>query len=51
MIFPGNKRDTHNVESVNADLRHYIPGLARRSRCFFRSLKTFQAVLKVFIDA
>ena len=58
VIFPGkhirnvhNKRDTHNVESINADLRHYIPGLARRSRCFYRSLKTFRAVLEVFADA
>jgi len=58
VIFPGkhiynlrNKKDTHNVESVNADLRHYISGLARRNRCFFRSLETFQAVLEVFVDA
>jgi IS1 family transposase len=58
VVFPGkhvrnihNKRDTHNVESINADLRHYIPGLARRSRCFYRSLETFQAVLELFVDA
>lgn len=56
--FPGkhirnytDKSDTHNVESINADLRHYIPGLARRSRCFFRSLDTFEAVVSVFVDA
>ena len=29
-----NKKDTFTVEDVNADLRHYIPTLARRSRCF-----------------
>ena len=58
VIFPGkhirnvhNKRDTHNVESINADLRHYIPGLARRSRCFYRSLETFLAAIEVFADA
>ena len=58
VIFPGrhirnvhDKRDTHNVESINADLRHYISGLARRSRCFYRRLETLQAVLSVFIDA
>ena len=58
VIFPGehvrnihNKRDTHNVESVNADLRTYIPVLARRSRCFCRSLQTLQAVVEVFVDA
>jgi len=58
VIFPGthirnvrNKRDTHIIEGINADLRHYISGLARRSRCFFRSLETLQAVLQVFINA
>ena len=34
-----NKSDTFTVESVNADLRHYIPTLARRSRCFPRKLE------------
>lgn len=46
-----DKKDTHNIESTNADLRHYIAGLARRSRCFFRSKETLEAVLFVFIDA
>ena len=31
--------------------RHYIPFLARRSRCFARNLETLRAVLEVFIDA
>ena len=48
---PYNKNDTHNIESINADLRHYIPGLARRSRCFYRSQETLEAVLSLFIDA
>jgi len=58
VIFPGkhvrnirNKSNTHIIESTNADLRHYIPGLARKNRCFYRSLETLQAVLEVFIDA
>jgi len=46
-----NKKDTHNIEGTNADLRHYLPGLARRSRCFYRSVETLEAVLSVFIDA
>lgn len=46
-----DKSDTHNVESVNADLRHYIAGLRRRSRCFFRSIETLEAVISVFVDA
>lgn len=58
VVFPGehirnvhNKRDTHNVESINADLRHYIPVLRRKSRCFCRKLETLQAVIEVFVDA
>jgi len=46
-----NKKDTHNVESVNADLRCFIAGLQRRSRCFFRSLETLEAVLDIFVEA
>lgn len=58
VIFPGrhirnvrNKADTHIVESINADLRHFIAGLARRSRCFFRSLETLEAVMDMFVEA
>jgi IS1 family transposase len=46
-----SKSDTHNVESINADLRHYIRGLSRKSRCFFRTYETMRAVLSVFVDA
>lgn len=46
-----DRSDTFTVEGVNADLRHYIPLLARRSRCFPRSLETLKAVLSVFTDA
>jgi len=58
VVYPGehiqnihNKKDTYTVEGVNADLRHYIPLLARRSRCFARKLETLQAVVAVFVDA
>ena len=58
VIYPGihvrnvhDKRDTFTVEGINADLRHYIPLLRRRSRCFARSLETLQAVMDVFVDA
>jgi len=58
VVYPGkhvrnvhNKNDTFTVESVNADLRHYIPILRRRSRCFPRSLETLNAVLEVFAEA
>jgi IS1 family transposase len=58
VIYPGmhvrntrDKSDTFTVEGVNADLRHYIPILARRSRCFARKLETLYAVVEVFANA
>ena len=58
VVFPGkhvynphNKNDTYTVEGVNADLRHYIPTLARKSRCFPRKLENLAAVLSVFVGA
>jgi IS1 family transposase len=58
VVYPGrhvrnmrDKSDTFTVEGVNADLRHYIPILARRSRCFARTLETLQSVIEVFVDA
>ena len=44
-----DKRDT--LESINADLRCFIAGLQRRSRCFFRKTETLEAVLDIFVDA
>ncbi len=46
-----NKNDTHIVESINADLRTYIAGIQRKSRCFFRTIETLTAVLTIFVDA
>jgi len=43
-----DKSDTHNIESVNADLRTYIPGLRRRCRCFHRNIKILNAMLQIF---
>ncbi len=58
VIYPGHyirnihdKSNTFTVEGVNADLRHYIPLLRRRSRCFPRSIETLRAVLELFIQA
>ena len=58
VVYPGkhirnthDKSDAFTVEGVNADLRHYIPILARRSRCFARKIETLRAVLEVFIEA
>jgi IS1 family transposase len=49
-VAPG-KSETYTVEGVNADLRQYIPGLARRKRCFYRSIDTLSAVMRVFVAA
>lgn len=46
-----NKSDTFTVEGVNADLRHYIPTLARRSRCFARKLDNLKAAVNLFVHA
>ncbi len=58
VVYPGkyirnvhDKSNTFTVEGVNADLRHYIPVLRRRSRCFPRSIETLRAVLEVFVEA
>ena len=58
VVYPGrhilnitDKKDTFTVEGINADLRHYIPILARRSRCFARILETLTAVINVFVEA
>lgn len=58
VVYPGkyirnvhDKSDTYTVEGVNADLRHYIPILRRRSRCFPRKLETLRAVLELFVAA
>jgi IS1 family transposase len=48
---PHNKNDTCRIESTNADLRHYIAGLRRKSRCFFRKIETLKAVLYIFVNA
>ena len=46
-----NKSQTYTVEGVNSDLRHYIKALHRSSKCFFRSVETMKAVLKIFVNA
>ena len=50
-FFFRDKSHTFTVEGVNSDIRKYIAALQRRSKCFFRSLKTFKVVLRVFVYA
>ena len=52
--YAGNARDrsdTFTLEGVNADMRRDVSLLARRSRCFARTLETLKAVIKVFVSA
>ena len=46
-----DKSETYTVEGVNSDLRKYIPGFTRRSKCFYRSTDTAVAVMTVFVRA
>jgi len=44
-----DKQETYAVEAVNADLRHYLKRLARRSRCFSRRLNSLVENLRLFV--
>lgn len=46
-----NKSQTYSVEAGNAELRHYLARLARRSRCFTRSLRALRDAVKLFVHA
>jgi insertion element IS1 protein InsB len=43
------KTDTYSVEGDNAELRHYLARLARRSRCFSRCIKALEWAVRLFI--
>ncbi len=43
------KTDTYSVEAGNAELRHYLARLGRRSRCFSRCPEALKAALKLFM--
>ena len=44
-----DKQETYSVEAVNADLRHYLKRLARKSRCFSRRLEALHKNLRLFV--
>ena len=53
--FPGvhysmhDKSETYSVEGDNAELRHYLARLARRSRCFSRCIEALKRAVQIFI--
>ena len=46
-----DKSQTYSVEADNAELRHYLARLARRSRCFSRCIHALRRALKLFVFA
>jgi IS1 family transposase len=46
-----DKRETCRVEGDNAELRHYLARLARRSRCFSRCIHALRQAIKLFVFA
>lgn len=44
-----DKQETYSVEAVNADLRHYLKRLARKSRCFSRCMQALARNLRLFV--
>ncbi len=46
-----DKSETYSVEADNAELRHYLARLARRSRCFSRCIHALARAVKLFVHA
>ena len=44
-----DKRQTYTVEGGNADLRHYLARLGRKSRCFSRCIVALRRAIKLFV--
>jgi insertion element IS1 protein InsB len=44
------KTDTFSVEGDNAELRHYLARLARKSRCFSRCSYALSCAIHMFVD-
>jgi insertion element IS1 protein InsB len=46
-----DKSQTYTVEGGNADLRHYLARLGRKSRCFSRCIVALRRAIKLFVWA
>jgi len=44
-----DKKETYSVEGVNAELRHYLKRLARRSRCFSRCPYALKCAIRLLV--
>jgi IS1 family transposase len=47
--FVGDKSETYSVKGDNAELRHYLARLGRKSRCFSRCLRALWRAVKLFV--
>jgi insertion element IS1 protein InsB len=43
------KSETYSVEGDNAELRHYLARLARKSRCFSRCSYALECAIRMFV--
>jgi IS1 family transposase len=48
-IVSEGKRDTHTIESINANLRTYLGRLKRKSRCFSRCIEALRRAVRLFV--
>ena len=46
-----DKSETYSVEGDNAELRHYLARLVRKSRCFSRCEEALRKAVKLFVFA
>ncbi len=44
-----DKSETYRVEGMNAELRHSLARLARRSRCFSRCIHALRRAIRLFV--
>ena len=44
------KSQTYSVEGGNADLRHYLARLAKKSRCFSRCIEALKRNIALFVQ-
>jgi hypothetical protein len=44
-----DKSQTYSVEGTNADLRHYLARLGRRSRCSLRCINALTRAVDLFV--
>ena len=44
-----DKSQTYSVEGTNADLRHYLARLIRKSRCFSRCIDALRRTVDLFV--